>query len=84
MHKHFCKSHLCPHLLDILKNHVAVPVKCLYSAKELSIVSAVDEDLQAPNSFQTSFMACALDALVSYQGDLQQSARIRLIRTRLA
>ena len=38
-------SHLCPHLLDILQNHVEVPVKGFDPGKELSVVSAVDKNL---------------------------------------
>jgi len=36
---------LGPHLLDILKNHVAVAVKGLYTSEKLLIIAEGDEDL---------------------------------------
>lgn len=36
---------LGPHLLDILKNHVAVSVKSLDTGQQLAVVSAGDQDL---------------------------------------
>ena len=35
----------CPHLLDPLQHHVAVPVEGLHSPQQLLVVPAVDEDL---------------------------------------
>lgn len=41
-----CQSgRLCPHLLDILQNHVAMAVKRLDAGKELAVVADGDEDL---------------------------------------
>ncbi len=39
-------GHLCPHLLDLLQHHVAVPVEGLHPAQQLLVVAAVDEDLK--------------------------------------
>jgi hypothetical protein len=39
------RTHLCPHLLDVFQDHVAVPVKCLDAAQQLVVVAAVDEHL---------------------------------------
>jgi hypothetical protein len=38
-------THLRPHFLDILQNHVAVPIESFDAAEELLVVAAVDEDL---------------------------------------
>jgi hypothetical protein len=38
-------THLCPHLLDILQDHVTVPVECLHTPEQLVVVTAVDQDL---------------------------------------
>lgn len=31
---------LCPHLFDILKNHVAMAIKGLYSGEQFAVISA--------------------------------------------
>lgn len=36
---------LRPHLLDVLENHVAVPVECLYAGQQLVVVAAINKDL---------------------------------------
>lgn len=36
---------LCPHLLNVLEDHVAVPVEGLDAGEELSVVAHGDEDL---------------------------------------
>ena len=38
--------HLCPHLLHVLQDHVAVPVERLHPAQKLPVVSTVDQHLQ--------------------------------------
>ena len=38
-------KYLSPHLPDILKNHVAVTIKCPHAAKQLLVVPAVDKHL---------------------------------------
>ena len=39
-------AHLCPKLLDVFENHVAVPVKGLDAAQQLPVVATVDEHLR--------------------------------------
>lgn len=36
---------LCPHFLDILQHHVAMPIKRLYTCQQFAIVPTRDEDL---------------------------------------
>ena len=35
----------CPHLLDILKDHVAMSVECFYAGEEFAVVATRDDDL---------------------------------------
>ena len=39
-------THLCPKLLDVLQDHVAVPVEGLHPPQQLPVVSTVDQHLQ--------------------------------------
>jgi hypothetical protein len=36
---------LCPHLFDILQDHIAVAIKSFHSGKDFAVVSAGNEDL---------------------------------------
>ena len=38
--------YLAPHLLHVLEDHVAVPIKGLHSTQELSVVSAINQHLR--------------------------------------
>ncbi len=40
------ENHLCPHFLDVLHDHVAMPVEGLDPPQQLSVVSTVDQDLR--------------------------------------
>lgn len=41
-----CGPNLCPHLLHVLQDHVAVPIKGLHTPKKLAVVPASNEHLQ--------------------------------------
>lgn len=48
--KHRNKSYekyLGPHLLNILKDHVAMSIKSPHTAKKLPVITTIDEDLLA-------------------------------------
>lgn len=49
-YKHDESTHLRPHFLNIFQNHIAVSVERFYSAKQFSVVPAVDQDLHATSS----------------------------------
>jgi hypothetical protein len=36
---------LGPHLLHVLQDHIAMPIECLHARKQLSVVSARDQNL---------------------------------------
>ena len=36
---------LCPHLLDVLEDHVAVSVECFYAGEQLAVVATRYDDL---------------------------------------
>ncbi len=40
------KMYLSPHLFYIFQDHIAVPVKSLHTSQQLSVVPAIDENLQ--------------------------------------
>ena len=61
--------HLCPHLLYVLQDHVAVPVKGLYPAQELPVVSTIDQYLQ--QTVQTGCISLSLVIWSSHQQVLQ-------------
>ena len=50
-------TYLSPHLPNILKNHVAMTVKCPHTTKKLLVVPAVDKHLRQKRAYNVSTTA---------------------------
>ena len=44
------ETNLSPHLPDIFKNHVAVPIKCSDTTQQLFVIPTINKDLLGENN----------------------------------